>query len=72
MKKFSKDIVFGYVPSTMDGSEHHFTGEYEQELPNAYSYREYLPPVLNQGELSICVPCSVWLLFCRIFARSRA
>lgn len=54
-----KNIVFGYVPSTMDGTEYHFTGEYEQELPSEYSYREYLPPVLNQGELSICVPCSV-------------
>lgn len=54
-----KNIVFGYVPSTMDGTEHHFTGEYEQDLPLEYSYKEYLPPVLNQGELSICVPCSV-------------
>lgn len=57
MKK-NKDIFFGYVPSTMDGTEHHFDAG-EETIPESYSYREFLPKVLNQGELSICVPCSV-------------
>lgn len=55
-----KDIQFGFAPSKMDGSEHIFgDGTPQTELPKSYSYRKYLPPVLNQGTESICVPCSV-------------
>ena len=54
-----KNLVLGCTPSVLDGTEYHFTGDSQQELPTSYSYREYLPPVLNQGEQSICVPCSV-------------
>ena len=51
---------FGYVPSTMDGSEWIFGAPTtELQLPNKYTYRKFLPSVINQGELSICVPCSV-------------
>ena len=44
----------------MDGSEHIFgNGEPQTSLPKSYSYRRFLPGVLNQGAESICVPCSV-------------
>lgn len=51
---------FGYVPSTMDGSEWIFGAPSANlSLPSEYGYRKYLPSVINQGSLSICVPCSV-------------
>lgn len=50
---------FGFVPSTMDGTEWVFgNANMQQELPKKYSYRPFLPTVINQGSLSICVPCS--------------
>lgn len=56
--KLTKDTVFGWAPSKIDGTEHEFS-TIEVTLPEEYSYREYLPKVINQGELSICVPCSL-------------
>ena len=57
---FSEDIQFGFVPSKMDGSEHIFgDGTPQTNIPKSYSYRKYLPSVLDQGKDSICVPCSV-------------
>lgn len=51
---------FGFAPSKMDGSEHVFGFTMNgNEYPSEYSYRKYLPKVLNQGEYSICVPCSI-------------
>ena len=51
---------FGYIPSTLDGTERVFgVSNATNELPDSYTYRPYLPEVLNQGSLSICVPCSV-------------
>ena len=51
---------FGFVPSKIDGTEYIFGAPTGQEitLPTKYTFRPYLPPVLNQGSLSICVPCS--------------
>ena len=44
----------------MDGTEHVFGNGTEQTtVPKSYSYRKYLPGVLNQGRESICVPCSI-------------
>lgn len=63
-RKFNKNVAFGFEPSVLDGSEHIFgMGEYMKELPKSYSYRKFLPQVLNQGAQSICVPCSLsaWL-----------
>ena len=63
-KKFKKDVAFGFEASVIDGSEHIFgTGEYMKELPKSYSYRNFLPGVIDQGAQSICVPCSIsaWL-----------
>lgn len=57
---FKEDVQFGFSPSKMDGTEHIFgNGEPQTALPNSYSYKKYLPSVLNQGAESICVPCSV-------------
>lgn len=54
----SLDMNFGFVPSTIDGSEHIF-GAPMTTLPNSYSYKRFLPGVLDQGSRSICVPCSI-------------
>jgi hypothetical protein len=50
---------FGFIPSKIDGSEIIFGAGIDMELPDKYSYENYLPGVINQGSLSICVPCSL-------------
>lgn len=55
-----KEKNFGFIPSVMDGSEHIFSSSMPlSNIPKTYSYKRYLPGVLNQGAESICVPCSV-------------
>lgn len=54
-----EERIFGFKPSTIDGSERIFEGNEKIELPERYSYKAYLPEVLNQGNDSICVPCTV-------------
>lgn len=56
MKK--KDKVFGFVQSTLDGSEHIFNVESE-DIPTKYSYKSHLSAILDQGQDPICVPCSI-------------
>jgi hypothetical protein len=57
---FNEDVKFGFEPSVMDGTEHIFgAGMPMTSLPKSYSYKRFLPSVLNQGQESICVPCSV-------------
>ena len=57
---FNEEVKFGFAPSKMDGTEHVFGNGTEQTtVPKSYSYRKYLPGVLNQGRESICVPCSI-------------
>ena len=51
--------VLGCVPSTIDGTEHIFSGAESLKYPTEYSYRKFLPKILNQGSRPICVPCSV-------------
>ena len=53
-----ENINFGFTPSKIDGSEIMFKAE-DTEIPSSYSYRDYLPDVINQGTLSICVPCTL-------------
>ena len=53
------DKNFGFIPSTMDGTEIIFGAPEKLNIPSTYNYRPYLPRVINQGELSICVPCSI-------------
>ena len=51
---------FGFVPCKFDGTEHIFGATMpSNSLPKTYSYRRFLPNVLDQGFESICVPCSV-------------
>jgi hypothetical protein len=50
---------YGFVPSKMDGTEHEFKEAKGFEIPSKYSYKKYLPDVINQGNKPICVPCSV-------------
>ena len=50
---------YGFVPSKMDGTEIKFEKIKDFEIPDEYSYVKYLPPVLNQGNKPICVPCSL-------------
>ena len=55
-----EEKVFGYVQSIMDGTELVFGAPAEKtEIPSSSPYRPYLPKVINQGALSICVPCSL-------------
>lgn len=53
-----KKKMLGCNPSIIDGSEHIFSAP-SISLPEEFCYSEVLPKVLNQGELSICVPCSI-------------
>ena len=55
-------LKFSAIPFT-DGTEFEYEISDNQGLPAEYSYMYNLPPVLNQGEDPICVPCSTsaWL-----------
>lgn len=50
---------YGFVASKMDGTEKEFKEIEGMEIPTKYSYKKYLPDVINQGSRPICVPCSV-------------
>ena len=50
--------ALGCAPSEMDGSEHVFAGE-SLDLPEEYSYVDYMSRILDQGQDPICVACSV-------------
>ena len=50
---------YGFVASKMDGTETKFKKIEGFDIPEEYSYKKYLPPVLNQGNEPICVPCSL-------------
>ena len=50
--------ILGCVPSTIDGTEYIYENE-SKPIPSAYSYKKFMPKVLNQGSKPICVPCSV-------------
>ena len=49
----------GFIPSVIDGNEQIFREPKNMGLPKEYSYKKYLPKVLNQGSDPICVPCSL-------------
>lgn len=50
---------YGFVPSKIDGTESKFKEVKGLKIPDFYSYKDFLPPVLNQGQRPICVPCSL-------------
>lgn len=54
-----ENLVLGCIPSKMDGSEKIFSTSEKQRLPESYSYKENMSPVLDQGFEQICVPCTV-------------
>jgi hypothetical protein len=39
---------YGFIKSELDGSEHVFKPSKSISLPSEYSYKNYLPKVLNQ------------------------
>lgn len=53
------NMVYGFVPSKLDGTEKKFSEVKGLDLPESYSYVDFLPRVLNQGQKPICVPCSI-------------
>ena len=50
---------YGYIQSQLDGTEQAFISNESLPIPSKYSYINYLPPVINQGNQPICVPCSI-------------
>ena len=54
-----KSRALGCAPSNMDGSEHVFTARESMDLPEEYSYVDYMSKVLDQGQDPICVACSI-------------
>lgn len=49
----------GFMPSMLDGTEEIFVAPKNMGLPKQYSHKFFLPPVINQGNDPICVPCSL-------------
>jgi hypothetical protein len=49
----------GIELSKIDGSEFKYEVEKNEGIPTQFSYMKQLPPVLNQGDDPICVPCSI-------------
>lgn len=48
----------GFESSIIDGTELKYENE-KIQIPLEFSYMKNLPPVLNQGDDSICVPCAI-------------
>lgn len=59
--KKMKQKKYGFIPSKIDGTEHIYFGNGvgSDKIPDTYSYKEFLPEILDQGQDSICVPCSI-------------
>jgi hypothetical protein len=49
----------GCNKSKLDGTEEKFSAPQSLKLPESYSFENNLSPILDQGETSTCVPCSV-------------
>lgn len=58
-KKKNNTMNYGWTPSKMDGSEHQFNEIANFDIPEEYSYVEFLPPVENQGATNMCVTYSI-------------
>lgn len=50
---------YGFKPTNFDGSEYEFNTKTNSSLPVSFSYKKFMPPIINQGDRSICVPCSI-------------
>lgn len=53
------NIAYGWKPSQLDGSEQKFDVMKNFNIPEEYSYIDYLPPVENQGQTNMCVTYSL-------------
>lgn len=49
----------GFIPSVFDGTEEVFAAPKNMGIPKEFSYKKYLPPVIDQGQYPTCVPCSL-------------
>lgn len=54
-----KSRALGCAPSLMDGTEYVYTANESLELPEEYSYVDYMSKILDQGQDPICVACSI-------------
>lgn len=54
-----KSRALGCSPSVMDGTEHVFNAGPSLDLPEEYSYVDFMSKVLDQGQDPICVACSI-------------
>lgn len=55
----SKKIVYGWAPSKLDGSEQEFNSIQNFNIPEEYSFVNYLPAVEDQGDTNMCVTYSL-------------
>lgn len=55
----NNDMTYGWRPSILDGSESNFNVMKNFDIPEEYSYVEYLPEVENQGHTNMCVTYSI-------------
>lgn len=52
--------IFGFKKSKLDGTEKVYgVGITSNGIPEEYTYQDFLPNVLDQGNDPICVPCSL-------------
>jgi C1A family cysteine protease len=60
-----EEIVYGYIPSIIDGTEHTLDEKTYESLPipSEYSYLPYMSKILNQGSESTCVPHSITAVY---------
>lgn len=58
-KNNTKNISFGWSPSKLDGTEHQFDEIKNFDIPETYSYVNFLPPVENQGATNMCVTYAI-------------
>lgn len=52
-------MKLGCKPSKIDGTEQIYSIKQGIKIPEAYTYEPYMSPILNQGNESTCVPCSI-------------
>lgn len=51
---------FGFKRSVLDGTEFVFSvPEGVEIIPKKYSYKKFMPKIIDQGQDPICVPCSL-------------
>ena len=51
--------MYGCNLSTIDGTENETNFDETIKLPSKFSYKKYLPKVLNQEDNPICIPCAL-------------